>query len=181
MGSPTELAGRLSAVRYKNSPACDTTFSEFYSYDDNPSNKGGARTKKRLSIARSGVTSAMLDSSYQYDNEGRMTQQVYPSSWTTDALGNYTVAVSGPTLAYSYDTMGRLYSLVENGSNSVISSTGYTPAEQLQSWYRPLGSRVAGLQCDAAVDFPCFWSDGGNWRQHDLYLLTHAKQRKDRF
>ena len=134
------VSGRLAAVQYKNATTtpgiCDTTFQEWYSYDDGMTHKGGARTKKRLRVIRNGVsTAADLDGSYMYDTEGRMTSQQYPNSWALDTYGNPTAAVTGPSLAYTYDAMGRLAGLTENGSNSIISSasTSYTPAGQLQT------------------------------------------------
>ena len=110
-GYSANISGRLAAVQYKNATStpgiCDTTFQEWYSYDDNMTNKGGARTKKQLVVARSGVSAAAtLAASYTYDNEGRMTSQQYPNSYGYDSNGNPTVSVTGPNLSYTYDAMG---------------------------------------------------------------------------
>jgi RHS repeat-associated protein len=87
--------GRLTAVEFRNSNP--NTFEQFgyrYSY-----NQAGRVTNQRMRITpkanQQGVaTTAELDASYGWDNEGRMTTQTGPSN--------------GPTETFAYDAMGRL-------------------------------------------------------------------------
>jgi len=178
-GFSSNVSGRLAPVQYKNvttTPGiCDTTFTEMYSY-----NSGGARTKKRFRTARSGVAvPSDLDSSYTYDNEGRMTDQYYPNAWALDGSGNPTVSVTGAHLTNTYDSMGRLATLTENGSTNVISSTTYGPAGELQamsgSWGSEARSYNAMLQMTAlssgslslAYNYSSTQNNGKITSQHD--------------
>jgi RHS repeat-associated protein len=119
-------AGRLTAVQYygptvpntasnaapyaNNSGNCATTFTEMYSYS-----QPGSKAAKRLRVTRNyGSTSSVdLDSTYGYDNEGRMTSEQYP--------------LSGPSLTYAFDSMGRLY------SGAGVQSATYGPSNELLS------------------------------------------------
>ena len=126
--------GRLAAVRYMGGykpgqfgypGTCDTTFTEMYSY-----NPAGAPLKKRLQVTRTipspypgfpyntTVSTVTLDSSYAYDNEGRMTNQQYPPSG----------GVTGPNMSYTYDAMGRLQTMTEQGAQqSIVTRGGVCP------------------------------------------------------
>jgi len=132
-------SGRLTAVQYYApvfNYGCGNTFTEQYSY-----NQGGAKTNKGLLITRtlqwqgnccgnnppsgSGPSTADLESSYTYDNEGRMLSVHYPGS---------TNGTAGPNLGYAYDTMGRLNTMTDlAASSSIISATSYDPASRLLS------------------------------------------------
>jgi hypothetical protein len=123
-------SGRLTAVQYKGGGTaglsggpCGTTFTEMYTY-----NSGGAKLGKRLRIQRQAPRGAPyndsvtltqdLNSTYAYDNEGKMTSQQYP--------------LSGPNVGYAYDTTGRLNTMGDQGTqNNVISTSTYNPAGQL--------------------------------------------------
>ena len=118
--------GRLAAVQYKGgynasaTPTCDTTFTEMYGYT-----QAGSSVKKRLQVARAAGT-FNLDSQYTYDNEGRMTAEQYPSSWSGSSW------VAGPNLGNTFDSMGRLQKLTDLAASSdIISSTSYGAAGQL--------------------------------------------------
>ncbi|MBV9399757.1 MAG: RHS repeat-associated core domain-containing protein, partial [Bryobacterales bacterium] len=131
------VLGRLAAVQYMGGaapnpaspglpPVCNTSFTEMYSY----SVPGGV-TAKRLRVARTQIwyadptpwdtTQTMtldLNSAFAYDNEGRMTSEQYP--------------LSGPNLGFGYDSMGRPYSITDQGTSAaVIASAGYGAAGQL--------------------------------------------------
>jgi RHS repeat-associated protein len=117
-------SGRLAAIQYYayGSGRCLTTFQEQYSY-----NVGGAKVSKGVLLTRtlqSSTTSSPytvdLESSYTYDNEGRMLSVQYPGS--------------GPNLGYAYDSMGRLNAMTDLGtSTSLISGTSYDPANRILS------------------------------------------------
>ena len=129
--------GRLAAVQYY-APASGggmsgcasgggsvSTIAEQYSY-----NQGGAKVNKGVLLTRtlqssttSGPFTLDLESSYTYDNEGRMLSVQYPGS---------TGGSAGPNLGYVYDSMGRLNTMTDLGaSNTLISATTYDPANRL--------------------------------------------------
>ena len=67
---------------------------------------------------------ANLDATYQWDPDGRMTALSYPSSAA--------VLSSPPAYAYTYDSMGHLGGMTENGTP--VASAGYNWAtDQLTS------------------------------------------------
>ncbi len=116
--------GRLTAVQYsgQGSNGCGTTFMETYGY-----NQAGQKTNKGLLVTRTfqaqdnngdnvyGPATADLESSYSYDNEGRLTATQYASS----------------NFNYGYDSMGRLSTMTDaNTSNQMITGTTYDPANQ---------------------------------------------------
>ena len=134
-------SGRLAAVQYYAPPAsayvanynCGTTLVEQYSY-----NQGGAKTNKGMLVTRTlawqsdsagsnpptitGASTADLESSYTYDNEGRMTGIQYPGGW------NGTSTIAGPSVGYTYDSMGRLGGITSPSPNY---SATYNAANQL--------------------------------------------------
>ena len=135
-------AGRLTAIQYFGGsvtyaqnqitgPFCDTTFQEMYDYS-----QAGGEIGKRLRISRSLYTGSQftgyqtvnydLNSSYVYDNEGRMTSIQYPNSGTSSA------PVTGPNLGWAFDTMGRLNTMTDLAAQtSLISGTTYGASNQL--------------------------------------------------
>ena len=136
--------GRLTAIQYYGgSPAgmqgyCDTTFTEMYSYS-----QPGAKVAKRLRVYRnnllwinypipgengSGPGQGDLNSSYTYDNEGRMISVQYPS------YGIYSPPTAGPNLGWGYDTMGRLNTMTDLAANSsIVNATTYGPSNEMLS------------------------------------------------
>jgi len=96
----TDSLGHLSAVQYwggynpNDTPTCDTTFTETYTYG-----QPGAPLSKALTVSRGGSSQTIgLGATFAYDNEGRMTGETYP----TDNSGNTA------NLSYTFDSMGRL-------------------------------------------------------------------------
>ncbi|HEY7336734.1 MAG TPA: RHS repeat-associated core domain-containing protein, partial [Bryobacteraceae bacterium] len=115
---------------------CDITFTETYTYT-----QPGGVASKSLSAIRSFVgwngmptpAGATLGASFTYDNEGRMLTEQYPGSTTIDGTGTGLITTAGPNLSYTYDSMGRLYSLTDQTSGEqTIQSAAYTAAGQLQ-------------------------------------------------
>ena len=88
-----------------------------------------------------------------------MTSQQYPSSYRLDGSGNPTISFTGPALTNTYDTMGRLAALTENGSTNVISSTSYGPAGELQALSGAWGSESRGY--NAMLQMTSLYSGGG--------------------
>jgi YD repeat-containing protein len=127
------VLGRLAAVQYyggegyaNNGPGfCDTTYQELYSYS-----VAGGVTGKQLQLTRNFPTgymgeggavpaTATLSATFGYDNEGRMTSEQYP--------------LSGPNMAFTYDSMGRPYSAEDQNNNNLgVTSATYYPAGPLQ-------------------------------------------------
>jgi hypothetical protein len=121
-------------------PACDTTFTEMYSY-----NAAGAVVKKRLRVTRTlpwpinspVISNADLDAAYTYDNEGRVTATQYPSTWNGSAW------VAGPNLGNTYDSMGRPQKVTDlTASSDIISNATYNPAGQLLTMSGNIGSGI---------------------------------------
>jgi RHS repeat-associated protein len=127
--------GRLAAIQYY-APASGlgmsgcassgyvSTFQEQYSYNVGGAkiNKGVLLTRNLQSTTTSGPYTVDLESSYTYDNEGRMLTVQYPG----------TTGSSGPNLGYAYDAMGRLNTMTDvNASNTLISAATYDPANRL--------------------------------------------------
>ena len=97
------------------------TFREMYSYST-----AGQVTGKRLKVSGlySGayaVATDFLESSYTFDNEGRMTRHIYPAAQVGGA------EVGGTDLNYGFDAMGRLNTLLSPG---LISGVTYNAAGQ---------------------------------------------------
>ena len=139
-GYSAYAAGRLAAVEYQganctssaiptggtvSNPLNPNTFYEMYSYT-----QPGERAAKKFRVARlvnSTVVTADLDSSYTYDNEGRMTGLTYPSAY--DSFQN---PITGNTYAYTFDSMGRPTRLNDSTTSmDVISTATYGPAGEL--------------------------------------------------
>ncbi len=84
----------------------------------------GQVTKKLLRVWRvvsEQLVWADLDSSYGYDNEGKLTSVTYPR-----ALDGSKNVVGGATYTYGYDSMARLYSMTNStGGSPYITSATY--------------------------------------------------------
>jgi RHS repeat-associated protein len=119
--------GRLTAVLYYlgtgspgNGSCPGTTFIDMYSYS-----VPGEKTGKLLRVIRSSQN-VDLNSTYTYDNEGRMLTIQYPNSGTTSS------PVTGPNLGWAYDTMGRLNTMTDLAAGaSIITGTTYGPSNQM--------------------------------------------------
>jgi RHS repeat-associated protein len=127
---PQYAVGHLSAVQYMGgynpgTAACDTTFTEMYTYATS-----GAPVGKELLATRTLQYSGegwfpytvTLAAAFSYDNEGRMTAETYP----TDNSGNTA------NLSYAFDKMGRLNTMTDNvAMETVIAGASYGPANEL--------------------------------------------------
>ena len=111
-------AGRLAAIQY----GCGVA--EMYSY-----HPAGAKTAKRFRLTRqnlpwdnngnttSGQGYGDLNSTYSYDNEGKMLGMLYPA---------------GTNLSYGYDSMGRLNTMTDLASNTnFVTGVTYNAANQI--------------------------------------------------
>ena len=123
--------GRLTAVQYYggsttygsvNGGACDTAFTEMYGY-----NQAGGKVGKSLVVSRNVPSAATvnLNSTYTYDNEGRITAVQYPN-W------GYQSNQTGPNLGWAFDTMGRPNTMTDLAAQTaIISSATYNAASQM--------------------------------------------------
>ncbi|MCW5983292.1 MAG: hypothetical protein KIT09_34695 [Bryobacteraceae bacterium] len=94
-GYGTYYWGRLTEAKWGNATSCAAgQVAERYRYT-----LAGLPAIKRLWVSKDGK-SGQLDSYYEYDNEGRMTNELYPN----DQAAPY----ESPYLGYIYDAMGRL-------------------------------------------------------------------------
>ena len=90
------------------------TFAHEYSYTT-----AGCVTTQRLKVPQ--PAAANFDATDQWDADGRMTALNYPSSSAVLTLP--------PAYAYTYDSMGHLSAMTENGKQ--VASAGYNWADQL--------------------------------------------------
>jgi RHS repeat-associated protein len=67
-----------------------------------------------------------LDSTYAYNNEGKITAMTYPSS-----IGVGGTPVAGAGYNYIYDGMYRLGAMTDSNNNSIVSGVSYNAANQL--------------------------------------------------
>ena len=120
-------AGRLVAVQnaqFTPGSSNPTEFTEMYSYT-----QAGQPNKKRLQTNLTGlyypypVYTNNLDTTYTYDNEGKMTSVNYPNA--------------GPTYRYSFDSMSRPVGLTDQNNYAAVSGVQYgganAPANELSS------------------------------------------------
>ena len=103
---------RLTAVQWGNSDSLPGLITEMYSYSP-----FGQITAKRLRINR-GSKTVDIDLNYSYNDEGRIAEISY-----TD----------GPTLAYTYNSMGR-QSTLTSGTEVLVKETSYSAAGHLVSF-----------------------------------------------
>jgi RHS repeat-associated protein len=79
---------------------------------------------KRLEVNETistGTLTSNLDSTYTYDNEGKMTSVSYPA----------TTAGAGPLYTNSFDSMSRLSGLTDQNNNTDVSGVSYNAANKL--------------------------------------------------
>ena len=108
--------GRLTAVSFTQQIGNGNSFYYMYSY-----NQAGRVTGNRLTAVDTGSNLLTdLKATYAWDNQGRMTNQTYPS---------------GTSLAYQYDAMSRLSGITQNGT--AIATATYTAASQLNTLQYP--------------------------------------------
>ncbi|MGJ5816393.1 hypothetical protein [Paludibaculum fermentans] len=136
--STRNLRGRLAAVTVPNSVA------EHYSYTS-----AGLLTSK---VSDFGGGIYMLPTvDYSYDNEGKLTQMVYPQYGHLVPPSSYAMYSQRLTLNYSYDSLGQLQGMTASsgsGTNLVTSAT-YNAAGQLLTLNRPNSVTV-----DPATELP---------------------------
>jgi YD repeat-containing protein len=113
--------GRMTAAQYYGGPSCNTTFTEMYSY-----NAGGAKVVKQVQIARSGLSSAVLEADYSFDNEGRTTGIQYPSSTLPSTAGAPTFSPAPGTYSSSQNVT---LSSSTSGATIRYTTDGSTPSE----------------------------------------------------
>jgi RHS repeat-associated protein len=113
--------GRMTATQYYGGPSCNTTFTEMYSY-----NAGGAKTAKQVQIARTGLSSAVLEADYSFDNEGRTTAIQYPSSTLPSTAGAPTFSPAPGTYSSSQNVT---LSSSTSGATIRYTTDGSTPSE----------------------------------------------------
>jgi RHS repeat-associated protein len=137
-GASVNTQGRLAAVTFAGRPDPNTNaataFANIYNY-----NAAGQVTAKRLQITRGSLQPTVLEADYNYDNEGHPTSVTYP----TTANNGQGIGGPGPTYSYTYDSMGRLYSMAQtngplfNNSQNLpvtfVQSTSYGVANELLS------------------------------------------------
>jgi RHS repeat-associated protein len=104
--------GRLAAVQFGSPGTRPGLVTEMYSYT-----ASGHLAAKRLRLNR-GTNDADLDVHFSYDEEGRVTSVQYPQG--------------GPSLAYSYDSMGRQNGVL-SANDSVVKDVVYNSVGQLQA------------------------------------------------
>ena len=123
-GFSTATNGRVSQVTYAGPHG--TSFVEMYSYH----NAGGV-TKKRVQITGTpfGSSTVNMDAAYTYDGEGRVLSIRYPFAQVN---GNGTT-VDGPLYSYSYDSLGRLRSMTDQGNTAWVNDVTYGPADEMLS------------------------------------------------
>ena len=72
------------------------------------------------------VASDFLESSYTFDNEGRMTGQTYPAAHPLLDLAE----TAGVSYTYGFDAMGRPKTMTQGGATTLISDVAYNAASQ---------------------------------------------------
>jgi RHS repeat-associated protein len=111
--------GRLAAVRFANE---NTGQGLTYMYNYNQARVNG----QRLQVAGTGSQQAgNLDTTYGWDNRGRLQWLWYPLDGTYDGH-------TAPTYTSMYDSMGRLWELVMRGGG-IAAQAAYTAAGQLST------------------------------------------------
>ncbi len=119
------LNGRLARVDYQptsgNYTAPGNVWTEMYSY-----HAAGAMLKKKLTFSRNGVyatdpTPGSLEASWTYDMQGQVASVKYPDTFNT----------VGMTLNYTYDQMGRPYTLTSPTIGTQVNTATYGPAGEL--------------------------------------------------
>ncbi len=106
---------------------------DMYSYTAYTAAGAGLPAAKRLQVNQLVSTgtghvaeTANLDSTYTYNNEGKLTAMTYPS--TDNGSGT---SVPGASYNYSYDSMYRLSGMTTSGGTTVVNGVSYNAANQL--------------------------------------------------
>jgi RHS repeat-associated protein len=106
---------------------------DMYSYTAYTAAGAGLPSAKRLQVNQLVYTgtghvaeTANLDSTYTYNNEGKLTAITYPS--TDNGSGT---SVPGASYNYSYDSMYRLSGMTTSGGTTVVNGVSYNAANQL--------------------------------------------------
>ncbi|QOY91374.1 RHS repeat-associated core domain-containing protein [Paludibaculum fermentans] len=168
--STRNLWGRLAAVTVPNS------VTERYSYTS-----AGLLTSK---VSDFGGGIYMLPTvDYSYDNEGKVTQMVYPQYGHLVPPSSYAMYSQRLTLNYSYDSLGQLQGITAgsgSGTNLVTSAT-YNAAGQLLTLNRPNSVTV-----DPATELPSgsvglsaetFQYNGRNQLTRQTFLYSDIEYR----
>ncbi len=148
-GFSQNTAGRLTAVQYANiaqNPDVGTTpfpiqMNDMYSYIGPTSPGAGLPAAKRLQVNQNvswlvsgiqhqAIGTSNLDSTYTYNNEGKITAMTYPTT-TPNYTGGMPNNVTGASYNYSYDSMYRLAGMTTSGSTTVVNGVSYNAANQL--------------------------------------------------
>ena len=97
-----------------------------YSYH----NAGGV-TKKRVQITGMpfGSNTVNMDAAYTYDGEGRVLSIRYPFG----KVNSNGTTVDGPLYNYTYDSLGRLRSMTDQGNTVWVNDVTYGPADEMLS------------------------------------------------
>jgi hypothetical protein len=144
-GFTQNAAGRLAAVQYPamtpvTGMGSETSvqFTDMYSYVAPATNGAGLPSAKRLQVAepvyymdinnqrQQTTVKVNLDSTYTYNNEGKVTAMTYPAT-----ISGLNVSTAGPTYNYSYDTMERLAGMTDGNSSMIVSGVSYNAAYQM--------------------------------------------------
>jgi RHS repeat-associated protein len=124
--------GRLTAVQYPQF-APSVQMNDMYSYT-----QAGLPADKRLQVnqlvyyvdnnnhQQHQTVTVNLDSTYAYNNEGKLTAMTYPST-----IGVGGTSVPGASYNYSYDSMYRLGGMTDSNNNTIVSGVSYNAANQL--------------------------------------------------
>ncbi len=136
--------GRLAAVQYAPFPlstvpdtAGPISLVDMYSYT-----QAGLPAAKRLQVNevlawknnqgynQGGTGTDNLDSTYTYNNEGKVTAMTYPTT-TPGYTSGVAYNVPGASYNYSYDSMYRLGGMTTSGGTTVVNGVSYNAANQL--------------------------------------------------
>ena len=136
--TPTNGAGRLTAVSYSlgsNLSLQNNGIFDNYCYSYGYSGPGRI-TSEQMKVGSgnanwSGVGRLTMASSYQWDNEGRMTSQQYPTVWLPQNTGPTTLQTAG----YQYDANGRM--------NTMTWDAGYGPTTFATATYGTSGEMLS--------------------------------------
>ena len=134
---------------------------DMYSYIGPTSPGAGLPAAKRLQVNQkvswlvSGILQQAtrtdnLDSTYTYNNEGKVTAMTYPTTtpYYTSGVPNN---VTGASYNYSYDSMYRLAGMTTSGSTTVVSGVSYNAANQMLTMNYSSLSESRGTSSSAIV------------------------------
>ena len=140
-GFSQNALGRLVSVTYPglgqttNSSTPQIALTDRYSYVGWGQPGAGLPSTKRLEVdetlywsdvggQHNPTITANFDSSYAYNNEGKMTSITYPSTTTNGP---------GPTYSYTYDGGNRLNGIKDALNNPIVSGVSYFPSNQIHT------------------------------------------------